>query len=65
MKKIITGGPMDVILDQVRTIKKSSNGRLGFEFAKQLVNIVDNIVYIHSPDGLFIKNVNVKLISSK
>ncbi len=52
MRYIITSGPMETAIDDVRRIKNSSTGSLGKTFANQLVKRgYDDIIYIHTAEA--------------
>lgn len=49
MKYIITSGPMETYIDDVRTIKNSSTGKLGAVICQSLIERgISNITYIHT-----------------
>lgn len=49
MKYIITSGPMETKIDDVRKIQNSSSGRLGATFAEELARAgYSDVVYIHT-----------------
>lgn len=65
MKYIITSGPMEMAIDDVRKIKNSSTGSLGTTIAKKLKNANKcNITYIHTKGAIKPENVNCIEIST-
>lgn len=61
MKYIITSGPMEMAIDDVRKIKNSSTGSLGTAIANELRNAnKEDVTYIHT-SGAF-KPENIKCI---
>ncbi len=62
MKYIITSGPMQIAIDNVRKIENSSTGSLGVQFVETLTKRqINDIVYIHTPTAL-VPSVDVKKI---
>lgn len=53
MKYIITSGPMEIAIDQVRKIQNSSTGKLGAIFVEQLIATNhQEVVYIHTSGAM-------------
>ncbi len=61
MKCIITSGPMDTKIDNVRTMLNSSTGKLGSLFADNCSGFYE-VIYIHTSGANLPKNKNIKTI---
>lgn len=61
MKCIITSGPMDTKIDNVRSILNSSTGKLGSIFAQSFSTSYD-VVYIHTSGAILPEDKNIKKI---
>ncbi len=61
MKCIITSGPMDTKIDNVRSILNSSTGKLGSLFAQSFSEFYE-VVYIHTSGAILPSNKNIKKI---
>ncbi len=61
MKCIITSGPMDTKIDNVRSMLNSSTGKLGSLFADNCSEFYE-VVYIHTSGANLPKNKNIKTI---
>lgn len=65
MRYIITSGPMETAIDDVRRIKNSSTGQLGKTFAEQLINRgYTDIVYIHTAGAVVPKGAVTTVVIS-
>lgn len=59
MKYIITSGPMEMKIDNVRKIKNSSTGKLGTTIAEYMTSNNKQVVYIHTK-GATVPNCDCK-----
>ncbi len=60
MKVIITSGPMEMKIDNVRKIENTSTGALGVEFANRFADLGIDVCYIHTKKALIPTNEKIK-----